>query len=89
MRNSVRQIHGLLPDPDLHSQWAHRHHIVGELLVEQVRDARPSLVGRHHRVNDDHAHVLDQRRSAENIVRQIHRRVPGNVFRDGVCFAFR
>lgn len=87
MRNPIRQIDGLLPYPDLHTQRTDRHHIVGELLAEQMRDARPSLAGRHHRVDDDHAHVVDERRVAEDILRQVHRRVPGHVFRDGFRLA--
>jgi len=87
LRNSIRQIDGLLPDPDLYTQWADRHHILGKLLVEQVRDAGQSFAGRHYRVDDDYAHVINQRRSPQNIVRQVHRRVLGNVFRNGFRFA--
>jgi len=87
LRNPIRTVHGLLPDPDLHTQRIDRHHFVGELLAEQVRDARPRLVRRYHRVDHDHAHVVHQRSAAEDIVRQVHRRVPGHVFRHGFCLA--
>jgi len=60
---------------------------VGELLAEQMCNARTRIIGRHHRADYDHAHVLHQRGAAEDIVRQVHRCVPGHVFRHGVRLA--
>jgi hypothetical protein len=48
---------------------------------------RPSIFGRHYRLDDDHTHVIDERRVAQDILRQVHRRVPGHMFRDGLRFA--
>lgn len=89
MRDPVREVDGLLPDSNIHTQRADRHHLVGELLAEQERHARQSRPRRHHRVDHDHAHVLHQRRATEDIVRQVHRRLPGNVFRDGLRVSLR
>ena len=36
MRDSVREVNGLLPHPDLHSFLADRHHLLGLLLAESV-----------------------------------------------------
>jgi len=87
LRNPIRAIHGLLPDPDLHTQRTDRHHILGELLAEPERYAGQSGVRRHHRVDHDHAHVVHERGAAEDIVREIYRRLLGHVFRHGVRFA--
>lgn len=59
LRNPVCQIDGILSDPDLYTKRADRHHIVGELLAEQMCNARPSVVGCHHCVDHDHSHVVD------------------------------
>lgn len=87
MRNPIRKIDGLLSHPDIHPQRTDRHHILGELLVEQKRHSGQSRVGRDHRVNHDHAHVFHQRRVAQDILREIHRRLLGHVFRHGFRIA--
>lgn len=84
MRNSVRAFDGLLSDPDLHTVWSDRHYILGLLLAEPERNPRQGIARRHHRVDYDHAYVFDQRRSTENLVRQVHRCLPGNLLRDGL-----
>jgi len=87
LRNPVRPINGLLLDPNLYTQRANRDHIVGKFLAEQMCYTRPSIFGRHYRLDDDHTHVIDERRVAQDILRQVHRRVPGHMFRDGLRFA--
>jgi len=87
VRDPIREIDGLLPNPNIYTQRTDRHHLVGELLAEQKCHPRQSRTWRHHRVDHDHAHVLHQRRAAQDILRQVHRRVLGNVFRDGFRFA--
>lgn len=87
MRDSVREINGLLSNSDLHTQRVDRHHFVGQFLAKQMRDARSSIVGGHYRVDHDHAHVIDQCRTSKDFIRQIYRRVLGHVFRHGVRLA--
>lgn len=87
MRDPIREVHGLLSDPNLHTQRTDRHHILGELLAEPERHAGQSGFGCHHRADHDHAHVIHQRSAAEDIVREIHRRVSGHLFRHGVRLA--
>jgi len=89
LRDPIRAVHGLLSDPNLHTQRTDRHHILGELLAEPECHAGQSGFGCHHRADHDHAHVIHQRSAAEDIVREIHRRIPGNVFRHGVRLIVR
>lgn len=89
MRNPIREVDGLLPHPDLHPQRPHRHHQLGVLLAQQERDTGPSRPRCHHRAHDDDAHVIDERRPPQDILRQVDRRLPGHLFRDGVRLATR
>lgn len=66
MTISCRQIHvhrgavppgapdGLLPDPDVHPQPAHRHPLMDLLLDQHGRRTRPRGPGHHHRAHHDH-----------------------------------
>jgi len=84
VRYPVRAVNGVLPDPDLHPFGADRDNLVGELLAEPQRDARPGRPGRHHCFDHDHTHVFNQRCAAKDILRQVDRRLPGNMFRYGL-----
>nr|XP_037873771.1 ionotropic GABA-aminobutyric acid receptor RDL3 isoform X10 [Bombyx mori] len=83
VRNTVRTLDGVLPHPDLHTFGSDRDHIVGLVLAEPERDPGPRAARGHHRADDDNAHVIDQRRSAEDIIRQVYRRVPRDLLRHG------
>lgn len=83
MWNTVCAFHGLLPDSDLHSVWSDRDHILGVFLAEPQRDAGARRPRRHHRAHHDHTHVLHQRRPAQDLLCQIDRRLPGDLFRHG------
>lgn len=85
LRDPVRPLHGLLSDPDLHPVRADRHHLVGVLLAQQERHSGQSGPRRHHRAHHDHAHVFHQRRPAQDLLRQVHRRLPGHLLRHGFC----
>lgn len=71
LRDPVRQVDGLLPDPDLHPVRPDRHHLLGELLAQQERDARQGGAGCHHRAHHDDADVVDERGPTQDILRQI------------------
>lgn len=86
MRNSVRSFHGLLPHPDLHSIWSDCHYLVGQFLAESQRNACQGGSRRHDGAHHDHPHVIHQRGSTEDILRQINRCLPGNVLRHGLRF---
>ena len=89
MRDPVRTFHGILPHPDLYPFWSHRHNLVGQLLAEPKRDARQSGLGRHHRAHHDHPHVVHQRRATQDFLCQVHRCLPGNMFRYGLRIIVR
>lgn len=64
--HSYRQVHlhrgevppgetdGLLPDPDVHPQPAHRHPLLGLLLDQHRCGTGPGGLGHHHRAHHDH-----------------------------------
>lgn len=89
MRDPVRSFHGLLPHPDLHPIWTDRHHLVGQFLAEPERDTRQGSSGSHHSAHDDNPHVIHQRCSAQDLLCEIHRRLPGDMLRYGLCIAAR
>ena len=45
MRDPIRAVHGLLPDPDLHTIRPHCRHILGLILAQQGRHTRPRWSG--------------------------------------------
>lgn len=89
MRNSIRQIDGLLSDPNLHTVRSNRYHLVGQFLAEQKRYACSSSSGRDYCAHDDHVDVIYQCGLTKDFLHQIHRRVPGDLFRHGLRFALR
>lgn len=84
VRDSVRSIHGVLPHPDLHSIWPDRHHLVGQFLAEPQCNTCQSGPRSDHRTHHDHPHVVHERRTTQDLLRQIYRRVLGNLFRHGL-----
>lgn len=70
MRDSIRTIHGLLPHSNLHPVRPDRHHLLGELLAEPERHPCPSGARGNHRLDHDHAHVLDERGATQDLIRQ-------------------
>lgn len=84
VRHPVRALDGLLHDPDLHPVQSDRRHLVGFLLVEPQRVAGARLARRHHCADHDDAHVVHQRRPAQNLLRQVHRHLPGHVLHHGL-----
>jgi hypothetical protein len=84
MRDPVCPLHGLLPHPDLLPIQPDCNHLMGELLAESQRDAGTSQPRRHHCADHDYAHVLYQCSTAQDILRQVHRRLPRHVLRHGV-----
>lgn len=84
LRDPIRKIDGLLPNPDLYPVRADRHHLLGQFLVEQKRHSGQSGAGRHHCIDHDYAYVIHERRVTQNILRQVDRRLLGYMFRHGV-----
>ena len=72
MRNSIRTFDGLLPHPNLHPLQSDRHHILGVVLAESRRNARPRRPWRHHCAHYDNPDGLDQRGFAKNFLCQVH-----------------
>ena len=89
LRNPVRPLDGLLPDPDLHPVQSDRHHLVGLLLAEQGSHAGQSRPRGHHRLDHDHVDGVDERGAAQNILRQVHRRLLGRLLLHGVRLLVR
>ena len=56
---------GLLPDPDVHPLAAHRHPVLGVLLDQHGRRARPRGPGHHHRAHHDHPELGVPRLAAQ------------------------
>ena len=89
VRNSIRTFDGLLPHPNLHPLQSDRHHILGVVLAESRRNARPRRPWRHHCAHYDNPDGLDQRGFAKNFLCQVHWRLPRRMFLYGVRFTFR
>ena len=89
LRHSVCSLDGLLFDSDLHPIEFDCRHLLGFVLDQPQRCTGQGLVGRHDGAHHDDAHVVDQRPIAKNLLRQIHRYLPRNLFRHGLCFTFR
>ena len=89
MRHQVRPLHGLLHDPDLHPVQSDRRHLVGVLLAQPQRITGSRLSGRHHRLDHDDAHVVHQRRLAQNLLRQVYRHLLGHLLHHGLRLAAR
>lgn len=64
------------------------HHLLGFLLDQSRRHARPRRPWRDHRADHDHVDDVDQRGPAEGLLRKIHRRLPGSLFLPRLYFAF-
>ena len=89
LRHSICSLDGLLFDSDLHPIEFDCRHLLGFVLDQPQRCTGQGLVGRHDGAHHDDAHVVDQRPIAKNLLRQIHRYLPRNLFRHGLCFTFR
>ncbi len=74
---------------DLHPFEPDCDHLLGVVLVEPRRHPRQSGAGRDHRAHHDHPNGLHQRRPAQDLLRQVHRRLPGRVLLHGVRLAPR
>lgn len=84
VRDSIRSLHGILPHPDLHSIWSDRHHLLGQFLAEPQCDTGQGGPRCHHRAHHDHPHVVNQRSATQDFLRQINRRLLGNLLRHGL-----
>ncbi|KAL2750680.1 ionotropic GABA-aminobutyric acid receptor RDL3 isoform X10 [Vespula maculifrons] len=89
LRDPVRTIDGLLPDPDLHTLRVDRHNIVGELLAKPKRDPRSGGPRSNHCAHYDDPNVLDERGATKDLLRQVHRRLSGHLLRHGLCLVAR
>ena len=89
MRHPIRAIDGLLLDSNLHPVQPDRRHLMGVLLAEPERVTSPRVPGCHHRAHHDHAHVLDQRGAAQDLLRQVDRYLSGNLLRYGLRLSSR
>lgn len=89
LRNTIRQIHGVLPNTNLHTFRPDCDHFLGELLAEQKRYSGSRIARCDYRAYNDDADVFDERRVAQNFVRQIDRRILGYLFRHGIRFIIR
>lgn len=89
LRDPVRTVDGLLPDPDLHTLGADCHNIVGELLAKPKRDPRSGGPRSNHCAHYDDPNVLDQRGATKDLLRQVYRRLSGHLLRHGLCLVAR
>lgn len=89
LRDPVRTVDGLLPDPDLHTLRADCHNIVGELLAKPKRDPRSGGPRSNHCAHYDDPNVLDERGATKDLLRQVHRRLSGHLLRHGLCLVAR
>ena len=87
VRHSVRPLDGLLFDSDLHPIELDCRHLVGFVLDQPQRFAGQGLAGRDDGAHHDDAHVVNQRPIAKNLLRQIHRYLPGHLLRHGFRIA--
>lgn len=57
---------------------------MGELLAKPKRNPRSGRPRSNHCAHHDNPHVLDKRGPPQNLLRQVNRRLPGNMFRHGL-----
>ena len=87
--DSICEVNGILPHPDLHSFLADRHHLLGLLLAQQRRHPCPSRTGGDNCADYDDSHLLHQLSASQNLLRQVYWRLSGRLFLHGVRLSAR
>lgn len=83
LRGPLCEVHGLLPHSDLHPSLTHCRYLVGVLLAAPKRNPGTGVSGSDDRADDDNLDVQHQLPTAQNLLRQIDRRLPRNMLRHG------
>ena len=68
----------------LHPEQSDRGDVLGLLLAQQRSSPGQGRTGRHHGPHHDHPHQLRQRRSAKDLLYEVHRHLSLRLFLHGV-----